>query len=328
MLNVLRDRKALLRDWFEQSGIDAVVVGLSGGVDSAVTYRLLQEVARMPQSPLKRVVGLILPVNSPGATNQSQAAALARTLVDTSPGEGWEWDLTGSFSAFTKQAWPVNPWVEGQGLSVFRTPALYMAAAQLQAVGCRSVVAGTTNFSEGGMIGFYGKASDGMVDIQPIADLYKSEVVALAELLDVPAEIWKQAPRGDVWDGKTDEEMIGAPYHFLEVVQRYLRCHIYPGEWVWAGTPPTRVQLTVRVQLTAKGVPEFVTASTAPWLEGILALMKINHHKYCVGVPAVYFSRQGVGDPVSVQCRMSASQHQDAIKLVERWVEVASGTPV
>ena len=70
---------------------------------------------------------------------------------------------------------------------------------------------------QGGYIGFFGKASDGMVDIQLISDLHKSEVHALARHLDVPASVIAAVPTGDVFDGRTDEEMIGASYDFIEL---------------------------------------------------------------------------------------------------------------
>jgi NAD+ synthase (glutamine-hydrolysing) len=85
-----------------------------------------------------------------------------------------------------------------------------------------SVVVGTTNRSEGAYIGFFGKASDGMVDIQPIYDIHKSEVYQVAKLLGVPQNIIDATPSGDVFDGRVDEQMIGASYDFLELYQLIL----------------------------------------------------------------------------------------------------------
>ena len=61
-----------------------------------------------------------------------------------------------------------------------------------------------------------------MVDLQPISDLHKSEVYALAKLLEIPQDIIDAPPAGDVYDGRVDEEMIGAPYWFVELYLLYL----------------------------------------------------------------------------------------------------------
>src|SRR5690606_27646773 len=120
-----------------------------------------------------------------------------------------------------------NNWDEGQLASIVRTPCLYYNAAILQSQGFKSIVVGTTNRDEGSYIGFFGKASDAMVDLQPIADIHKSEVYEVAKLLNIPQEIIDAKPRGDVYDGRCDEEMIGAPYWFLEM---YLLMKQYKSE--------------------------------------------------------------------------------------------------
>ena len=109
-----------------------------------------------------------------------------------------------------------------------RTPALYGAAALLQSHGLRSVVVGTTNRDEGAYLGFFGKASDGMVDLQPISDLHKSEVRALARHLGVPEEVVLAVPSGDVHDGRVDEEMIGASYDEVELALRMRELALAP----------------------------------------------------------------------------------------------------
>jgi hypothetical protein len=82
------------------------------------------------------------------------------------------------------------------------------------------VVVGTTNRDEGAYLGFFGKASDAMVDLQPISDLHKSEVRALARHLGVPDDLVDAVPSGDVHDGRVDEEMIGATYDDVELALR------------------------------------------------------------------------------------------------------------
>ena len=216
---------ARLTRWFREEKLDAVVVGVSGGVDSALVLALLMGAMKQRESPLRKVVAMLLPIEGRGATNQSEATARGREVAGALSAEGWEAPLTDalastiqSLSRASKLSF--DAWSEGQCLSVMRTPALYGAAALLQAHGYRSIVCGTTNRDEGSFLGFFGKASDGMVDLQPIADLHKSEVRALARYLGVPAHIVEAAPRGDVHDARTDEEMIGASYDEIET---YLR---------------------------------------------------------------------------------------------------------
>ncbi|MDB4934109.1 MAG: hypothetical protein JWP87_1081 [Labilithrix sp.] len=214
-----------LTRWFDEQRLDAAVVGVSGGVDSALVLALLHAASKAPGSKLRRVVALLLPIGGPGATGQAEASARGRRVADALGAEVWEAPLTGGLAAIVASlskasSLAFDAWAEGQCLSVVRTPALYGAAALLQAHGYRSVVVGTTNRDEGAYLGFFGKASDGMVDLQPISDLHKSEVRALARHLGVPDEIVTAVPAGDVHDGRVDEEMIGASYDEVETVLR------------------------------------------------------------------------------------------------------------
>tara|TARA_B100001179_G_scaffold155768_1_gene113740 strand:- start:173 stop:583 length:411 start_codon:yes stop_codon:yes gene_type:complete len=79
------------------------------------------------------------------------------------------------------------------------------------------IVVGTGNKVEDFGVGFFTKYGDGGVDISPLADLYKSEVYALAEALGIAQEIQEAAPTDGLWnDGRTDEDQMGATYEELE----------------------------------------------------------------------------------------------------------------
>jgi NAD+ synthetase len=214
-----------LTRWFAEQRLDAAVVGVSGGVDSALVLALLRAVATRERSPLRRVVALLLPIGGRGATRQAEATARGRLVADALGAETWEAPLTESLAAMIASlsrasSLSFDAWSEGQCLSVVRSPALYGAAALLRSHGLRSVVVGTTNRDEGAYLGFFGKASDGMVDLQPISDLHKSEVRALSRHLGVPEVIVDAVPSGDVHDGRVDEEMIGASYDEVELALR------------------------------------------------------------------------------------------------------------
>jgi NAD+ synthetase len=254
---------ARLTRWFGEHGLDAAIVGVSGGVDSALVLALLRACAARPGSPLRRVVALLLPVGGRGAVRQDEATARGHAAATATAAEVWEAPLTDGLAAIVASlsrasGLAFDAWSEGQCLSVVRTPALYGAAALLQAHGHRSVVVGTTNRDEGAYLGFFGKASDGMVDMQPIADLHKSEVRALARHLGVPDAIVDATPSGDVHDGRSDEEMLGASYDEVEAYLRLLEL----------GRDPARIGAGAARALHARH--------------------EKNSHKYETGSPAIF----------------------------------------
>jgi NAD+ synthetase len=217
----LLQKVVLINQFFLRNNLDACVLGVSGGIDSAVCLKLLEKASQEDHSPIKKIRALILPIYSIGTSGQDLAASRAEELVRNTKCEFLIQDLTSVADAYIKQAdnyqQDSSAWAVGQLASILRTPCLYFHAALLQQQDFRSLVVGTTNRDEGAYLGFFGKASDAMVDLQPIADLHKSEVYQLARILNVPESIVQSAPRGDVWDNKTDEEMIGAPYWFVEI---------------------------------------------------------------------------------------------------------------
>ncbi len=268
----LAEKIRVINEFFTDEGLDAAVVGLSGGIDSSVVYKLLIRAAHEPGSPIRRVLGLIMPIGQcEGVTGQNDAMRMALLLENNSDKIGevrTSW-LGSACHAYQQEMDTENPssWAIGQLASVVRTPHLYFNAAILQDQGFRSLVVGTTNRDEGSYIGFYGKASDGMVDLQPIADLHKSEVVKLARLLDVPSAIIDRTPVGDVWDGRNDEEMIGSPYWFLELYVLLMDYDI-------------SVDVT---KLGQEDLDDFMN-----WSMNIELIRKTNIHKYKVGSPARY----------------------------------------
>lgn len=266
--NYLSSKCEAINGFFRDQKLDSVVMGLSGGIDSAVTFALLNKAAQEDDSAIRKVLGLLLPVSGEGTTNQDDATSRGMLLKKycNDKTEILIHDLSESLKSYVSTS-PIlsNTWAKGQLASIVRTPALYYHAAILQTQGYKSIVSGTINRDEGSYLGFFGKASDAMTDLQPIADLHKSEVYEIAELLDVPAEIKKAIPAGDVWDAKTDEEMIGAPYWFIEA---YLLTKEFG--------------IKVNTDLFEKSEKEdFIRFS-----DNIEKHHLKNRHKYCVGNPS------------------------------------------
>jgi NAD+ synthetase len=236
-LEVLRSRRGfnveswveakshLLNSYARKTGLRALVVGVSGGIDSAVVLSMAMRASKMPGSPIKRVVGVCLPYLKlkSGTTNQLDATSRGKALIASTGAEIMVVDLTDTHKALSatmdKEAGvKSNPWASGQLVSYLRTPALYYATALLTQSGTPAIVLGTTNRDEGAYIGYFGKAADAMNDLQLISDLHKSEVYLVAQFLaNIPKEIIQAVPTGDVYDGRTDEQLIGVPYDAIEL---------------------------------------------------------------------------------------------------------------
>jgi hypothetical protein len=159
-------KAALVRSYLARSEVSAAVVGVSGGIDSAVVLGLLRAVATPQGSPLRRVVGVLAPVFSePGATNQAAARERGRAVIAAFEAEAVDVDLTDAHAAVGRAVEcgigvEGGPWAAGQLVSTIRTRAFYYVTSLLAQQGQRPVLCGTTNRDEGSYIGFFGKASD------------------------------------------------------------------------------------------------------------------------------------------------------------------------
>lgn len=271
----LHAKSALLNAYFRENEISGCVVGVSGGVDSAVTLGMIAHAARQPGSPMQRILALLLPMHAEGATHQDIALAQGAEVAAAFGVPCVTIDLSSTLTAArdaSKAGTGIKgtAWASGQLVSYLRTPMLYYQTALLTEQGFRAVLCGTTNRDEGSYIGFFGKASDGMVDLQPISDVHKSEVYQLATTLGVPISVCEAVPTGDTYDGACDEEMIGAPYDALELYTWYL-CTEREERELWINS------------LSQKAHDEFMTST-----KKFERLHRINKHKYIGDSPAVH----------------------------------------
>lgn len=268
---------ALIVRHFELSSLRAAVVGVSGGVDSAVVLGLLARAAAVEGSPLRRVVAVLAPYASisQGVSNQAVATTRGREVARAFGVECVEVDLSEAHAVTRRaveRALDVRggAWADGQLVSNLRTPALYHVTTLLAQAGSPGVVVGTTNRDEGSYIGYFGKASDGLCDMQLISDLHKSEVYALARWLGVPEGVIAAAPTGDIWDGRTDCELIGVPYVGIELYTRLLCL-----------TVDERAAVTAEWGADARAV-------FTGWSGRIEQLHRENGHKYVGSSPAAH----------------------------------------
>lgn len=202
-----------LSDYSERSLTSGFVIGISGGIDSAVTSTLCAMTG-------KRVIVLNLPIRQ------------FQTEFDRSTQHiDWLKRTYANVESFTVDLSPVLDAVEGaldKDVQDFLTMAntrarLRMTTLYAYATRYKLLVAGTGNKIEDFGIGFFTKYGDGGVDISPIADLTKTEVYGLARELGVVQSIQTAPPTDGLFaDGRTDEDQIGASYPELEWAMAYL----------------------------------------------------------------------------------------------------------
>jgi NAD+ synthase len=208
---------AWLRQQLHESGADRFVLGLSGGVDSAVVAGLA---ARGVGSD--RVLGVMMP----SASNPDDLAS-ARLVAQAFDLPTITVDLTESTTTLLaalpapddiRAALQLDRPVGAEAERIANAnlkPRLRMTTVYYVANLCRGVVLGTGNKSES-MIGYFTKYGDGGVDLKPISTLYKHEVRAVARAIGVPQSVIERPPSAGLWAGQTDEGEIGITYDELD----------------------------------------------------------------------------------------------------------------
>ena len=206
-----------LKDYCTYAGLKGFVVGVSGGIDSALTSALCARTGL-------DVLCLEMPIHQ-AASQVSRAINHIDWLMQHHDNVRMtQVDLTPVFDSMV-DSFPDVEVEEERWMALANTRArLRMTSLYYFAAYHKFLVAGTGNKVEDFGAGFYTKYGDGGVDLSPIADLYKSEVYDLAEELGVNQEILDAAPTDGLWgDDRTDEDQIGASYDELEWAMEYLR---------------------------------------------------------------------------------------------------------
>jgi len=199
-----------LKDYAESSKMNGFVVGVSGGIDSAVTSALCAKTG-LP------VLCVEMPIYQ-AESQVSRAKLHIENLKKSFPNvSSTNFDLSGVFDTFKNQDLFDNDH-QLLDLSLANTRARLRGTTLYYFAGLKKyLVAGTGNKVEDFGVGFYTKYGDGGVDLSPIADLMKSEVYALGKLLEVTKSIINAAPTDGLFgDNRTDEDQIGASYDELE----------------------------------------------------------------------------------------------------------------
>ena len=199
---------AWIKDYADSNGIKSLVVGVSGGIDSAVVSTLCAETGL----PTYALTMPLLSKKENTALSDGHALGLVKKYSNVT---NVNVDLTDSYKVFNltvDDTFTKNELANANTKSRLRMVTLYQIAGSVG-----GIVVGTGNKVEDYGIGFYTKYGDGGVDIAPIADLYKTEVRELGSYLRVRREIIDAKPTDGLWeDGRSDEDQIGATYAELE----------------------------------------------------------------------------------------------------------------
>ena len=196
-----------LNEYLENNKLNTFVVGVSGGIDSAVTSALCAQTG-------KKTIVITMPIHQ----NQEETIRgkkhiewLKNNYEDV---DGINIDLTNSYEQLKNDI----PKKFHSDISLANTRArIRMSTLYLVSSTSNGIVVGTGNKVEDFGIGFFTKYGDGGVDISPIADLMKSEVYQLGKDIGIIDKILKAQPTDGLWDDKrTDEDQLGASYDQLE----------------------------------------------------------------------------------------------------------------
>lgn len=191
------------------------VLGLSGGIDSAVVAALVKKAVG------KNHLALIMPCGTGNVRDMEDALSLVKkfhlnyAVVDIKP----VYDSFLGVLSRVSLSKSLNRTNECRLAAANIKPRLRMATLYYFANVLKYLVVGTGNKSEIS-VGYFTKYGDGGVDILPLAGFYKSEVVSLAKALNIPSAIIKKPPSAGLWEGQTDEGEMGVRYDDIEKILR------------------------------------------------------------------------------------------------------------
>jgi NAD+ synthase len=193
--------------------VDGYIIGVSGGVDSALTSTLCALTGA-------KVILLNMPIRQTSAEYKRAQEHIQDLTERFSNVNAFEIPLTDMFTTFES----LMPFQSKDQALAMANSRSRLRMTTLYAVGQanRCLVAGTGNRVEDFGVGFFTKYGDGGVDVSPIADLTKTEVFQLAESVNIVNSILTAAPTDGLWeDGRSDEDQIGATYPELEWAMDY-----------------------------------------------------------------------------------------------------------
>lgn len=210
MEKIVQTITAWLQDQVEQAHVNGLLVGVSGGLDSAVVANLIKRAC--PNDSL----GVIMPLQSnpidiQDAENVVKACNINYMTIDLMETHSV------MYAEIQRQIKAKESWNEEKSriADANLRARLRMSTLYTIATHYNYLVVGTDNAAEW-YTGYFTKYGDGGVDLQPIVDLTKQEVREMATYLNVPNEVIEKNPSADLWIGQTDEEEMGTTYDKID----------------------------------------------------------------------------------------------------------------
>ncbi|GAB4574588.1 MAG: NAD+ synthase [Anaerolineae bacterium] len=217
-----------VRDAVHKAGFQRGVIGLSGGVDSALSTYIAAR-ALGPEN--------VLAVRMPYATSSADSLADAQAVIDALGVRSLTVAITPFVEPYFQQMPEITPMRRGNVMARMRMIILYDQSAAFD-----GLVIGTSNKTET-LLGYTTLYGDNAAAFQPIGDLYKTQVRQLAEHMGVPPQIIAKPPSADLWAGQTDEAEIGYTYAELDrLLYLLVDARFTPAEAVAEGFPPEMVR--------------------------------------------------------------------------------------
>ena len=196
-----------LREEVRKVGFERVVLGLSGGVDSALSAALAQ-----------RALGAenVVPIIMPYRTSNPQSEADARAVADSLGIKPEVVDISPQIDAYFERFPDADRGRRGNKMARERMAILYdMSWAH------RALVVGTSNKTE--LLLGYGTVHGDMAHaLNPLGDLYKTQVWAMARHMGIPRQVIDKPPSADLWEGQSDEQELGFQYAIVDVLLYHL----------------------------------------------------------------------------------------------------------
>jgi len=192
-----------IRDQMTNAGFTKGIIGVSGGVDSAVTMTLAAEALGK-----ENVLGIMLPYR----TSNPKSAEDAKLVIQKTSVRSELVNISKMVDAYCEENGITDSIRRGNVMARMRMIVLYDLSVRE-----KGLVIGTSNKTEI-LVGYGTQYGDVACAFNPLGDLYKSQIWQLAEELGVPKSIIEKAPSADLWEGQTDEGEIGVTYKELDAL--------------------------------------------------------------------------------------------------------------
>ena len=196
-----------IKEEVKSAGFSRVVLGLSGGIDSAIVAFLAVK-ALGPEN----VLGIMMPYK----TSSKESLEDAQRVIDKTGMRSKKIEITDMVDAYFAKEPDISDMRKGNKMARERMTILYDYSAKENAL-----VLGTSNKTEI-LLGYSTQWGDSASAINPIGDLLKAQIWALSEYMGVPKEIIEKKPSADLWEGQSDEDELGFSYLLADEIIAYL----------------------------------------------------------------------------------------------------------